>query len=111
MSSERELIVGSLIALVVSTSLIIGGVVWALKGGGKPVRWLPRAPSYALTCVFSALWNAFVVRSFPATVFCLALAGIFKIGSGWSYRRQTWMTTAIVGGLAAMIEVLVIARS
>jgi len=92
------------IVLVVNTSLFIGGVMWAKAGGGKPIKWLPRAPSYALTCLFGAAWNAIIVQSLWATVFCVALAGLFKLGDGWSYRRQTWTVVGVVVGFGLMLE-------
>ena len=105
MTPEHELFFGCLGVLVVSAGLFAGIVVWALKGGGKPIKGLPRAPSYAFTCVFGALWNAIIVRSLPGTIFCLALAGLFQLGSGWSYRHQTWTVASVIAGVAIVFDI------
>jgi hypothetical protein len=105
---EHELFLGCLGAIVISASLFAGIVLWALKGGGKPIKGLPRAPSYALTCVFGAIWNAFIVRSLPATLFCLALAGLFRLGDGWSYRRQTWTVASVLAALTITLDVWIL---
>lgn len=91
--------------LVVSASLFIGGVIWIKSGGGKPIKWLPCAPSYALTCLFGAAWNAVIVKSLWATIFCVVLAGLFKLGDNWSYRKQTWAVVGVVFGLGMVLEV------
>ena len=93
---------------VISSTLLVGGVMWAKAGGGRPMKWMPRAPSYAFTCLFGAAWNAIVVRSLPATVFCVALAGLFKLGEDWSHRRQTWTVVGVIVGLAVMVQAWVL---
>jgi len=110
-SHEREFMIDCLIVLAVSTSLLVGGVLWALAGGGKPIRGLPRAPGYPLTCLFGAAWNAIVVHSLWATAFCLALAGLFQLSEGWTEKKKTWTVVGVCLSVMATMMVWLVGFS
>jgi hypothetical protein len=105
--------------LIVATALNVVGVLllfrWAraIREGTlaqdrwlRPIPGLPRAPSYFLVCLFGASWNAIIVRSLWATVFCIALGALFKLSEEWTESKKT--TTVILGGMFVLIANLLL---
>jgi hypothetical protein len=92
-----------LIVLIVSTLAVVG-IVWWMLHPGPPIRWLPRAPSYTLTALFGAAYNAIVERSWWGTGFCLCLAAVFRIGR-WlqAGKRVPQEVLVVAGGVTLML--------
>lgn len=57
-----------------------------------------RAPSYSTVCLFGAAWNAVIVRSLLATVFCVGLALVFAVGGRIVGSKRVDPAFLVVGG-------------